>query len=299
MSYKKFGKAPFKMNFKHLINQSTGRKKQFYSYLRLLNTLMKIPEGTQVNSNRYGLYLLTNNFLIALHAHIKAMESKNALNINFCERQITEIWVYFRQIIAQQDPSEIKGWDIISSNLRFYVGYILWSDLKQTQKYLDTLELDSNRDKADSNSQKSKEQALKTKDSISCLVIDTKHLISILKLEYVIIHLDNLNNQSDRPISLLAFLTKGEKSFSSIHKEILDVRGQIRYATQSRIAHGAYHSLTVSRFEIKGGLDYLNDLILTDEFGIFDHQVDMMCKLLTSFFRQYWPKEFDPKLFNG
>lgn len=244
MASKTFGSEPFNMNWKILIQQNSEPLRTFYMSLGQLNSFMKKVNGTEVNSNRYGAYLFLNNYLIALHAYIKAIETKNALLQTVLSRQLTEIHFYAQEITANYKPGE--GFDKILARLSFYAGYILWQEMAELEIGMkpENAELLNQQDNIDKN---------KNSDVPSLLFHKQKDLISSLKLEYLISHLDNKKRNGLHINSFFTAINDYFTSTSGLIEMRNGVFATLAYKNSSKIIHGIHNSLLVNDKEVIGG----------------------------------------------
>lgn len=244
MTTKTFGSEPFNMNWNILIQQNDEPLCTLYIYLGQLNSYMKKVKGTEVNSNRYGAYLFLNNYLLALHAYIKAIETKNALLQTVLSRQLTEIHFYAQEITANYKSGE--GFDKVLARLRFYAGYILWQEMKEFEIGMkpENAELLNHQDNID---------FPKNSDVPSLLFHEQKDLISSLKLEYVISY---LNNKEREGVHINSFFTAVNDYFtytSGLIEMRNGVFASLAYKNSSKIIHGIHNSLLVNDNDVIGG----------------------------------------------
>lgn len=291
MNYKTFGKAPYKINFKHFINQSEEPLKTQYQHLKIMNDLFQKVEGSKVTANRFGMYLFANNFTITLDSLIKSMAYKVPMHLELSSRQLLEQYVYLREIFDNEDPRKPKGWDKLAANFRFYAGYILWTEIKEYQIAVEDPYFSSSFELEDKEyEQELKDEGFKPSDIPSLMFHDAKRLISALKLEYVVSQLDRLKDEMGKTPSLLDALCKFSKTMTGRHIDYNGVFGGMIYRNHSRKAHGIWNSLCVSALKVSAGNDLLK-ISINDQRISLD-QSKTITDVMMAIFKHFWPKEF-------
>lgn len=290
MSNKTFGKAPFKMNWKHQINTNDEPLKTLYRSLRMLNTLMKLVEGTKVTSDRYGLYQFHNNLLLAIHAYIKALQAKNYLLRQVIERQLMELDYTLNLIVEGSGPDEIKGIEKVKGHFRLYGSYILWKELQHYNAMQDpkiTAKFGSN---SDGDTFKWNGITCKDSDLASILFMETKQLISQLKLEREISHLDKMSREGENAHSFI-YVLKGFTAMSGMIARKANLSAMYYYKSQSDYVHGTYNSLKVTDSKIIGGSEKFRGL--ENGFVISAKHIEILPEYQITLFRMFWSKEFE------
>lgn len=290
MSNRTFGKAPFKMNWKHQINTNEEPLKSLYICLRSLNEFMKLVEGTKVTSDRYGLYLFHNNLVLAIHASIKALQAKNYLLQQVMERQLMELYYTLYLIVEGNDPDELKGIDKVKAHFRLYGSYILWKDLQHYDAMQDpeiTAEFGSN---SDGDTFNWNGNTCKDSDLASIFFIETKQLISELKLEREISRLNKMKREGENVHSFI-YVLKGFTDMSGMIARKANITAMHYYKSQSDYVHGTYNSLLVTASEIIGGSEKFSGL----EKGslISTSRIEILPKYQFTLFSMFWSKEFE------
>ncbi len=290
MSHLKFGKAPFNMNWKILINNRTEPIKSYYELLEFQNNMMEKVEGSEVTTNRYGIYLFSNNFIQTLHGYTKSLDAKLPLMTVIMERQLNEQQTYLYAILGDIRFHERKGRDKLAAKFRFYAGYILWRELCEYEKVLNSTEFTEVYKSIEKDFVEESTNH-KPSDIPSQKFHALKELIGSLKLDYVIHELKQLSDSLGRKPTLLDALYKFDTSITSEIRKRKGIFGEVLYDEHSRIIHSNYQTLSVSKGYVNPGFEQIK--------SVMDHPLNLLesfnniSDTTSQLFEHFWSQEFE------